>query len=403
MALPLYLLLLLSYLLLQRLLRFRRRDSHALPFPTRATYSTMTLSQAYEIHYALTAMEFPTVFNQSIFFAPFKTYGIPSISRLLAATTQLSAPATASKRAADTGVLLTEIFLHPPDDPRTVAAFARMNYLHARYRKVGKISDEDMLYTLSLFVLEPVRWTERYEWRALGEVERAALGMYWRWIGEQMRIPFKGLRGAEKGWRDGLDFLEALEEWSTKYEEREMVPAESNATVAKGTVEILLTNVPGWARGAAMEGIRGVMEGRLRRAMLFEDPGWGSQVVLRTVLGIRKWVIGNLFLPRPYVLRWVWFTDRPDENGRYHAMQYTDHPWYVKPTVASRWGISALLLRLVGGQLPGGSDGDKFLPRGYKIDEVGPDAQIGKGAKEMEEEKIRLSADPRLGCPFAAW
>ncbi|PNS16494.1 hypothetical protein CAC42_228 [Sphaceloma murrayae] len=410
----------LLYIVLQRHLRFRRRDALTSRFPTRASLSQMTLSQAFDIHYTLNAIEFPTTIYQSIFFALFKTYGIPSISRLLLATTQLSSPRTASKRAADTGVLLTELFLLPPDSPRVIAAFARVNYLHSSYRKAGKITNDDMLYTLSLFVLEPVRWVQRFEWRELSEVERAAMGMYWRWVGEGLGVDFapvkevtttttttteegkaEGKEGKEGKWRDGLEFLRDLERWSTRYEERAMVPAQSNAEVARGTTAILLTNVPERWRGAAEEAIKATMEPRLRRAMMFEEPTARAVWWMGMVLGLRKWVVGHLMLPRPEWMRWVWF-EGPDEAGRYHATQWTDHPWYVKPTWGRRWSFNAVLLKMVGGKLPG-DDGDRFLPGGYKIPEVGPDYQKGKGGKEMEEDMAKLAGRTSSGCPFAAW
>lgn len=50
-----------------------------------------------------------------------------------------------------------------------------MNYLHGRYQKAGKISNDDMLYTLSLFVLEVERWTREYDWRPLTQMEICAL------------------------------------------------------------------------------------------------------------------------------------------------------------------------------------------------------------------------------------
>jgi hypothetical protein len=43
------------------------------------------------------------------------------------------------------------------------------------YQKKNLISNDDMLYTLSLFVLEPVRWVKRYEWREMTEMEICAL------------------------------------------------------------------------------------------------------------------------------------------------------------------------------------------------------------------------------------
>ncbi|KAF4555139.1 Hypothetical protein D9617_3g022110 [Elsinoe fawcettii] len=408
--------LLASYLLAQRLLRFRRLSSHNHPFPTRASMASMTLPEAYAIHLALSSTEFPYTISQSLFFALFKTYGIPSISSLLLHTSELSGP-TASKRAADTSVLLTELFLHPPEGPgseRGRRAMARMNYLHAKWRKAGRITDGDMLYTLSLFVLEPERWVARYEWRALGEVERCARGVYWRWVGEGMgidmgcllayRVSVEGEKAGKEGqgWTDGLEWLEALTRWSVAYEEQHMLPAESNRKVADGTVQILLTNVPGPLKGMAEEGIRVMMEPRLRRSMMFEDPSAFATWMLLGVLAVRKWILRYLALPRPWILRWRWFDDEPDSEGRVHSLQYTSHPWYVKPTTGWRWGPKGLLLRLVGGSVPG-DDGERYLPHGYKIEEVGPQRQVGKGLKEMEAEIERLGLDSKGTCPFAKW
>ena len=50
-----------------------------------------------------------------------------------------------------------------------------MNFLHSRYQKAGKISNDDMLYTLSLFILEVESWIKMYEWRELTEMEACAL------------------------------------------------------------------------------------------------------------------------------------------------------------------------------------------------------------------------------------
>jgi hypothetical protein len=43
------------------------------------------------------------------------------------------------------------------------------------YQKAGKISNDDMLYTLSLFVLETSRWIRTYEWRAMTPMEVCAM------------------------------------------------------------------------------------------------------------------------------------------------------------------------------------------------------------------------------------
>jgi hypothetical protein len=104
-----------------------------------------------------------------------RTYGIPSISKLLCETQQLGKAEYAGRRYADTGLLITEFLGHSPTSERTNAAIARMNYLHSRYQKAGKISNDDMLYTLSLFVLEVERWVGLYEWRSLTPLEICAM------------------------------------------------------------------------------------------------------------------------------------------------------------------------------------------------------------------------------------
>ena len=144
-----------------------------------------------------------------------------------------------------------------------------MNYLHGRYRKSGKISDSDMLYTLSLFVLEPIRWTRRFEWRELAEVERCAMGTYWRFMGDVMDIPFTALQSHNSGWTDGLHFLDELEAWSLAYEAEHMLPAETNKAVAKGTIDIALYLLPKRLHAAGLDFVSSLLEPRLRKAMKY--------------------------------------------------------------------------------------------------------------------------------------
>ena len=74
---------------------------------------------------------------------------------------------TGGRRYVDTGVLIRDFTCSPFDSTRHATALARMNWLHSRY----DISNDDMLYTLSVFVTCPQRWLERFEWRGLTELE----------------------------------------------------------------------------------------------------------------------------------------------------------------------------------------------------------------------------------------
>jgi uncharacterized membrane protein len=48
-------------------------------------------------------------------------------------------------------------------------ALARMNYLHSLF----DISNDDKLYTLSVFTSTPKLWVEKYEWRNFTDLEVA--------------------------------------------------------------------------------------------------------------------------------------------------------------------------------------------------------------------------------------
>lgn len=75
-------------------------------------------------------------------------------------------------------MLISEFSSHHPKSERVVKAIARMNYIHSRYQKAGKISNDDLLYTLSVFITEPITWVEKYEWRKVTEMEKCALGTF---------------------------------------------------------------------------------------------------------------------------------------------------------------------------------------------------------------------------------
>ncbi|KAI5928172.1 hypothetical protein F4810DRAFT_647277 [Camillea tinctor] len=398
-----------SYLLLVRALRYRRRDGWLRDFKRkygscdRESLRNMTVEDAWVILRDMTELEFPTFFSVSVFFALLKTYGIPTISKLLLATGQLSSDTTASKRVTDTGVLVSEFVINNPDSDRKMDSLARVNYLHERYRKAGKITDEDMLYTLSLFALEPARWTDHHDWRSLTDLERCSLGVYWRDVGEAMGIPYDCLEPYRVGlYDDGLAWLKAVDRWSVAYEENTMVPADSNEKVAYGTIDILLFNTPFAWRDFVLRLMSTLLDTRLRAATRIPSPSPIHNLTMSALLTLRRWAVRYLHLPRPGYLRSRFFEEDADPiTGKHHAAQYTAHPWYVRPTLWSRWGFEAWRTRLWGGVLPG-DDGDKYRPDGYRIAEVGPEAQRGKGGAEMEKMRARLR-ERRVaqgGCPL---
>ncbi|KAI4257139.1 MAG: hypothetical protein LQ352_001779 [Teloschistes flavicans] len=356
----------------------------------------MTDEDAVEIQFILTQLEFHFTFEKSLQFALFRTYGIPSISKLLVATSQLSDPATASKRYVDTTVLIREFMQQKPSHPRTLEAIARMNYIHSMYQKNGAIRKEDMLFTLSLFALEPIRWIERYEWRSLEAFEKCALGTFWKSLGDAMGIDYRDLPSTEQGWVDGLHWLDEIATWSEQYEKDNMVPHVDNKATADQTVAILLWGVPKGLKPFGERLVAVIMDDRLRAAMKYEKPPVVYFKLLSLLLGTRKLLLRYLFLPRMFPVEEL---DKPAADGRRSLCTWDAAPYYVKPTYWRRWGPGALGSRLLGLPLPG-DDGDKYYPQGYQLANVGPNGMLGKGTDSARETVSRLQATRTGGCPF---
>lgn len=274
-----------------------------------------------------------------------------------------------------------------------------MNWLHGLYRRSGKIRDDDMLYTLSLFALEPIRWTRRLEWRELTDLECCALALYWKNMGDVMDISYERLPSFPSGWANALEWMRELEAWSEGYEAENMMPEPLNRTVANATIIIGLTNVPSIFRPLVTQFAASLLNPRLRRAMLFEEPPVWVSTALELGISLRKLFVRHLLPPRPWSMRALWFTDADPRTGNFHAAQYVGHPWYVEPTLRRRWNLNSWLLWLSGGYVPSSST-PEYRPEGYEIQKLGPVQFEGKGLEEM---KVARDAILKLqGCPFHA-
>ena len=290
-----------------------------------------------------------------------------------------------------------------------------MNYIHSKYQKAGKISNDDLLYTLSLFALEPARWVEKYEWRSLTELELCACGTYWKSMGDAMEISYYNL--SSKGqWKNGLQWLKEVEEWSKAYELESMVPAPTNKQLADAEFDIICINVPTLLLGICRQVMSVVLGKRLRKAMMFVDPSTLIPIIdiryrypepshaccmsIDVLLTIRKFLLRYCALPRPECMRKRYIPLAPDKvTGRYHSLEYLSFPWYVKPSLWNRWGPKSWITRLLRRKIPG-DDGNIYAPEGWTFPELGPRALRNKGLKEMDQNRNKLMAQQRGGCPF---
>ncbi|KAF3016514.1 hypothetical protein E8E14_011234 [Neopestalotiopsis sp. 37M] len=145
------------------------------------------------------------------------------MSKLFAVTGQ-NTRKNAGKRAVDTEILIREVQSNSNDSQRYMKSIARMNYLHARYRQAGKILDDDLLHTLGTNVVEIFNIIEVSEWRQLSDVEKCAVGIFHKVLGEDMLIPYSSLPSGPDGWTDGLHFANDLYDWTIGYEQRVAKP-----------------------------------------------------------------------------------------------------------------------------------------------------------------------------------
>lgn len=79
-----------------------------------------------------------------------------------------------------------------------------------------------------------------------------------------------------------------------------------------------------------------------------------------------------------------------------HQFAYLKEPWYVPDTFWSRWGLEAFFTRLAGGKLPG-DDGMTWMPKGFLMEDIGPQKTMGKGLAEtnsLADPANRKSATP---------
>ena len=211
-------------------------------------------------------VDFPWDMTRALELALFRTFASPRIGGLLCATGEFTTGA--QRRYDDTDLLLSEIVENGYESERGRRAIARMNEIHARFR----IRNDDFLYVLSTFVLEPFRWIERYGWRDLTEPERDAWFRFWMAVGKRM-----GIGGVP-------DAFAVLSDYSTAYEREHFQLTQATEEVARRVIDLFASWYPAPTRPVVREAIRALLDPPLLAAIgLTEAPGWRQSAVLRAL------------------------------------------------------------------------------------------------------------------------
>jgi hypothetical protein len=348
-----------------------RRDPYLLDYKT-----------AHQIMKRVMLYEFPWMFGLGTQWALLKTYTVPTASGLLVRTRQLTSESTVGKRTEDTVVLLVEFLVGSLDSDRGSKALAKVNWIHRRYG--SKIKQPELLHTLAMFVLEPIRWINDHEWRPMTELEEVAIFRYWKEIGNRMGI------------RNIPDTLEELEKWTAEYTKENVYFTKYNKMCAESTMRLFLRNVPLFMRGFAQHAAVSLLEERSRLALGYEKPPrWISRLVA-SAFCLRQFVIRHLFLPRLHELEPL---AKLDSTGRLYRDKWNFEPWYVKVT-AKTWLKGWFWTS--GKVLPG----PKYKSNGFLVEELGPVEyeQISKDSVANEAEEMQTYASQggsaEFGCPF---
>ncbi|GCB20244.1 hypothetical protein AAWM_03129 [Aspergillus awamori] len=386
------------YLSLVQHLRYQRKAAIEAPFITnKRPLSSMTIEEAHTIITQLQELEFPYAFAKARRMALLKAGGIPTMSKLFAVTGQNNRR-NAGKRAVDTEILLRESQSQRRDSDRYATAVARMNYLHARYRRANKITDDDLLHTLGDGLAEILNVIEREEWRGLTDVEICALGIFHKNLGEDMGIPYDVLPSKAEGWEDGVHFAMELTRWTVQYEERVAKFTATNDQYVRIYVDSAL---PGLLRPVVRRVLGAGLDEVMRLSLGLESPGYILSFVINFVQASRKLFLQYLALPRPSFHAVKLVHDLPNQKTNlYNFERKVLQPWYIRPTVWSKYGPGALLIRLFGGKVPG-SRGDRYQPQGYDLMTIGPEPQKGRGSEEMRGDIEVIKARGVATCPFS--
>jgi hypothetical protein len=230
-----------------------------------------------EIYRIVLTHEFPWDMNQSLSFALFRTYAVPSIGRLLDQTGQFEKDT--QRRYDDTALLLDEPSLHGLHSDRGRRAIRRINQMHGAY----DISNADMRYVLSTFVVVPKRWLDDYGWRPMSPIEVRASVRYYMELGKLMGI------------KDFPDTYAGFDELLTSYEAEHFAYDEGARRVADATKDLLLTFYPSFMARPMELFSRALMDEPMLDAFRYDKPS--AAVVKATQVSMRARARAERLMP----------------------------------------------------------------------------------------------------------
>ncbi|KAF9582079.1 hypothetical protein BGW38_000673 [Lunasporangiospora selenospora] len=413
-----------SYLLYVRKRRYQGINELLAKYPD-PTLPLRDISVAREVWGRTFEHDFPFTMEWSFMMSIFKIGSTPSVSKILVSTKQ--SVTEGPRRGEETALLLQEVHeiysrrkartmlvekrnpvtgevsevLRTPsmpltdlemeqerveqakDEQRADRALERINFIHSHYN----IQQNDYLYNLSLFVIEPWRWVDRYEFRKMTDLEKNVC-IAFSWLDETPAILLASdsavwtKTGRGMGIQNIPESFDEFVRWSDDYAQKHMVYAPSNKVIGLATLELIICLLPNFTYPLLRKMVISQLDPSVRAASGFQEPPKWATMFTRSIVVLRKWIIRYLHLPTdvPYVhtaLRGV----SARRSGRVDHDE-EDSPEDIQKPMMKRCPIS-------GSKEGVCIDGELFIsrfdkayplyPLGYKIEDLGPIRFLGKG------------------------
>jgi hypothetical protein len=227
--------------------------------------------------------EFPWDYNRALELALYKTFAVPSISKILFQSKEFEHHT--QKRYDDTDILLSNIIDYGLNHRKGQEALQRINWIHSNY----KISNEDYLYVLATFVFDTGNWINKYGYRKLTANEEIAGFKVWQEIGKQMNI------------KNIPDTIEELEIYYNNYEKEHFIYNKTNEAIAQVTEDLMLSwYLPKYMFDFARPILHSVMQPHLLKAFHFSEPHQLLRLLVTVALKMRSIVASLNPIQKPF-------------------------------------------------------------------------------------------------------
>lgn len=253
------------------------------------------------IVHLMACYEFPWDLSRALEIALFRTFSSPNIAQLLDKTHQFAQHG--QKRYDDTGILIGEFVQQGYDSEIGQRAIAQMNKIHSFYA----IPNEDYLYVLSTFVLDPITWLSKYGWRQLSPREQDALFYFFKEVGHRM------------GLQQIPETLAALRTFAKQYEAQHCHFEPANQRVANATVAIVAGWYPRWIRFAIKPIVCAMIDEPMRQAFGYPPAQSWLSNTLRFVLNVRK-----------NIVRYINLENSPALLAKAHIRSYPSKAYHIE-------------------------------------------------------------------------